>query len=238
MSLKAVLFDLDDTLYDHQYGSRAALGVLHERYNCFQSIPFDEFERQHGELLEHYHAWLLRGEFSLDEVRFARFRDLFARHEGSTEAADILAAVRLYSETYYHSERVVLGARALLDRLRADGLKIGLVTNNTVEEQMGKLKRCELAQHFDVLAISEAEGIAKPDARIFSLALERLGCTADEAIMVGDSWAADVEGAQAAGLRAIWLNRYGRVCPNPALAFEIQTLDAALEWLIECVSSV
>jgi FMN phosphatase YigB (HAD superfamily) len=44
--------------------------------------------------------------------------------------------------------------------------------------------------------------------------------------MVGDSWSADVQGAHAAGIRAIWLNRNGRACPDAALAQEIATLDA------------
>jgi putative hydrolase of the HAD superfamily len=90
---------------------------------------------------------------------------------------------------------------------------------------MGKLDRLGLTDRFDVLAISEAEGIAKPDPRIFTATLERLGCSADETVMVGDSWSADVEGAHAAGLRAIWLNRYGRTCLNRALAFEIQAFE-------------
>ena len=225
MSLKAVLFDLDDTLYDHQYGSRAALSALHGDYSCFQAVTLDELERQHSQLLEHYHAKILRGEMTLDEARFARFHDLSLRYNGSLEPSAIRSLVKLYRETYYGSERLVPGALALLDRLRSEGLKIGLVTNNRVGEQMGKLERCGLASHFDVLAISEAEGVAKPDPRIFEAALQRLGCGVDEAVMVGDSWSADVEGAQAARLRAIWLNRSGRACPNPALAFEIQALE-------------
>ena len=225
MSLKTVLFDLDDTLYDHQYGSRAALEAIYACYPWFQTIALDELERQHSQLLEHYHAKLLRGEITLDEVRFARFRDLSARYEGSIEPSDVHSLVRLYRETYLRSERLVSGAAALLDRLRTEGLKIGLVTNNTVAEQMGKLERCGLASRFDVLAISEAEGVPKPDPRIFAAALQLLGCASDEAVMVGDSWSADIEGARAAGIRAIWLNRYGRACPDRKLAFEIPALE-------------
>ncbi|MEO8394857.1 MAG: HAD family hydrolase [Chloroflexota bacterium] len=232
MSLKAVLFDLDDTLYDHQYSSRSALAALYEQNPVFRQISLDELERQHSELLEAYHLRMLRGEMTLDEARATRFRDLLARHGGRTEPSDILATVTLYRETYLRSERLVPGALALLIHLRAEGLKIGLVTNNTVVEQTGKLSRLGLTPLIDVLVISEAEGIAKPDARMFSRALERLGCTADETIMVGDSWSADVAGANAAGIRAVWLNRYGRTCPDRTLASEVATLEAALEWLI------
>lgn len=224
MSLKAVLFDLDDTLYDHQHGSRRALTALYEGYACFQQHPFEALERQHSELLEHYHLGVLRGELTLDQARFARFSDLLARYEAAALPVENLL-VR-YRETYLASEQVISGAVALLERLRASGLKTGVVTNNVTVEQLGKLKRLGLEHLFDVVVISESAGFAKPDPRIFALALEQLGCTASEVVMVGDSWSADVQGAHAAGIRAIWLNRSGRACPDLALAQEIQTLDA------------
>lgn len=232
MHLKAVLFDLDDTLYDHQFGSRAALMALYEGYPCFQSIEFAELERQHSILLEHYHAYLLRGEMTLDQVRFARFRDLFARHNGSADSALVVEAQALYRETYYSAEQVVPGGITLLKRLRSAGLKIGVVTNNSLAEQTGKIQRCGLDHLIDALVVPEVVGVPKPDPRIFAAALDQLGCAADEAVMIGDSWTADIEGAQAAGIRAIWLNRYGRVCPDRALAVEIETLAAVLLLLI------
>jgi putative hydrolase of the HAD superfamily len=222
MPLKAVLFDLDDTLYDHQHSSRSALAALHGRYACFQHLTLDELERQHTALLDRYHARVLGGEITLDEARLGRFTDLLCKY-GGTDAPE--EATRLYRETYLGSERATAGALPLLERLRADGLKIGLVTNNVVAEQMGKLARLGLASQFDVLAISEAVGCTKPDARIFAHALEQLGCAADDVVMVGDSWSADVQGARSAGIRAVWLNRYGRAIPDAALAVEIQAFQ-------------
>ncbi len=99
MPLKAVLFDLDDSLYDHQYGSRAALAALYGQYPAFQQISLDELERQHSQLLEEYHLRMLRGEMTLDEVRFARFRELSARYNGSIETSDVHSVVKLYRET-------------------------------------------------------------------------------------------------------------------------------------------
>lgn len=222
--LKAVLFDLDDTLYDHQHGSRRALTALYERHACFQQQPFEALERQHSELLEHYHLGVLRGELTLDQARFTRFSDLLAHYDADAVSVDDLLV--LYRQTYLASEQVIPGAVALLERLRGVGLKTGLITNNVTVEQLGKLKRLGLEALFDVVVISESAGFAKPDPRIFALALAQLGCTADEVIMVGDSWSADVQGAHAAGIRAIWLNRSGRTCPDASLAQEIATLDA------------
>jgi putative hydrolase of the HAD superfamily len=228
MALKAVLFDLDDTLYDHQHCARSGLAALQGRYASLQAATLDELIEQHAALMDVYHTRVLRGEITLDEARLGRFSDLLGRY-GETNARDV---TRLYRETYLGAERATAGGLALLRRLRADGLKLGLVTNNTVVEQMGKLERLGLMGLFDALAISEAVGCAKPDTRIFEHVLAALGCAADEVVMVGDSWSADVVGAQAAGIRAVWLNRYGRARPDDTQAAEIQAfepLDAVIE---------
>ena len=234
MLLKAVLFDLDDTLYDHQHSSRRALAALYGCFPVIQQVSQDEFAARHSERLEYYHLRLLSGEMTLDEARLARFTDLLRWYDADVSQAVIEQAESIYRTTYTASARVVPGAVALLERLCAEGLRIGVVTNHTVAEQTSKLNRLGLAHLIDVLVISEAESIAKPDPRIFSLALDRLGCKSVEAVMVGDSWSSDIEGAHAAGIRAIWLNRYQHTCPNPALAFEIQALEP-LESVIDIV---
>jgi len=225
MSLKAVLFDLDDTLSDHHYSSHSALAALYQTYACFQRVGLDELEHQHSLLLEHYHHKLLQGEMTLEEVRYARFRDLLMLYDGCAPPATIESVLILYRETYYNSERLIAGALALLERLRTDDIRIAVVTNSTVAEQTGKLQRLGLAPLIDVLVISEAEGVPKPDPRIFRAALDRLGCSAHEAVMIGDSWTADIQGARAVGLRAIWLNRAELPCPDRTMALEIQALE-------------
>lgn len=67
--------------------------------------------------------------------------------------------------------------------------------------------------------------IAEPDARIFQVALERLQCRANEAVMIGDACQNDIVGARGAGMRAIWLNRYGVPCSDPSLAWEIRAFE-------------
>lgn len=202
MTLQAVLFDLDDTLYDHQHCSRSALAALRAALPSLQPVTLAELERGHSDLLDKYHAGVLAGTLTLDTARLARFNELLGRY-GLTDPGTIAAAVRLYRETYVRSERLVPGTLALLEQLRAAGLKIGLVTNNPVDEQMRKLEQLGLLPLFDALAISEAVGSAKPDPRIFAYVLDQLGCAADAAIMVGDSWPSDVLGAHAAGIRAV-----------------------------------
>ncbi len=231
MPLKAVLFDLDDTLFDNLHSSRCALAALQDDFACLREITLDALERQYSGLLDGYHDRVLRGELTLDQARLARFTDLLRRFDGGISPAQVERVGARYRQAYYASSRTVDGAVALLERLRAGGLRIALVTNHTVDEQMGKLRRCGLTDLIDVLAISEAVGAAKPDPRIFAFTLEQLGCAADEVVMIGDSWSADIVGARAVGIRALWLNRRDEVCPDPALAVEIRTLDAVMPHL-------
>jgi putative hydrolase of the HAD superfamily len=77
-----------------------------------------------------------------------------------------------------------------------------------------------------VVVVSGDEGISKPDPRILHIALARLGVAAADAVMVGDSWAADITGAARAGIRAVWFNPLNRpMPPEPAGVVEIQALS-------------
>ncbi len=95
--------------------------------------------------------------------------------------------------------RVEAGTAEALARLRAAGLRLAAVSNSegTVEAMLADVG---LKAHLDAIVDSWVAGVAKPDPRIYALALARLGAHASQAIMVGDSPAADVDGALAAGL--------------------------------------
>ena len=101
---------------------------------------------------------------------------------------------------------------------------IGVVTNNVRHEQVEKLQFCGLDSLVDVLVTSEEVGVAKPHPAIFRTALERLSCTPDQVVMVGDSWENDIVGASQVGIRSVWLNRYDVPHPDVTLAPEIVEL--------------
>jgi HAD superfamily hydrolase (TIGR01549 family) len=116
-----------------------------------------------------------------------------------------------------------------LERVRAAGLRTAVITNGMSDLQWLKLDRAGLAPHFDVFVASSAVGIGKPDPRIFEVAIDRLGSSASVAWMVGDNPARDVAGAQAAGIRSVWLDRRGDAPAEVAANVTIGSL-ADLEW--------
>jgi YjjG family noncanonical pyrimidine nucleotidase len=211
--VRAVLFDLDDTLFDHRHCARTALRRVHETYECFACTPFDEFATSHARTLEELHDAVLAGRINIDDARRERFRRLFEAAGGPDDAAVADQAARAYREGYVVSRRAVEGAEVLLRQLKTSA-RIAIVSNNLLEEQRDKLRQCGLEPYIDALVVSEQAGVSKPDPFIFELALERLGCRAAEAVMIGDSWANDVIGAETAGIRAIWFNPHGEPRPN------------------------
>ncbi|MGR6914357.1 HAD family hydrolase [[Actinomadura] parvosata] len=100
------------------------------------------------------------------------------------------------------------GVLAELGDLRAAGWRVGIVTNGMADNQLGKLRRTGLADIVGGYAISGADGVRKPDARLFQRAAQRCGASLTEGgWMVGDNLVADIAGAQATGLRGIWVDR-------------------------------
>ena len=199
-----ILFDLDDTLFDHTRASRIALAAIHAAHA--DDVSFDIFAQEHARVLEVYHRRFLRGELTLDQARTARMIELFAAFEIAINTPDALAIAALYRREHQGNRVLVEGARDLLEALQQQ-TQLGIVTNNATAEQIEKLRALNIAHFFDTIVISEDVGVTKPDKRIFEIALERLGARPTEVVMVGDSLSADIEGATNAGIASVWLNR-------------------------------
>lgn len=222
--IRAVLFDLDDTLVDHQYASRAAIAGVRERFAALQSRELDELVAENQRILDSMHHEVALGTRDVADARIERYRRLlaFAGHPDARAAA----AAELHRRVYQANRRCVEGALELVTLLRS-WLRVAVVTNNTNAEQEEKLATFGFAPFVDALVTSEEVGAAKPDPRIFRAALDRLACEPHEAVMIGDAWVQDILGATGAGIRALWLNRNALPHPDPAIALQILALHPA-----------
>jgi HAD superfamily hydrolase (TIGR01549 family) len=217
--VRAILFDLDDTLFDHQYCSRAGLAAVREGFPSLADESFDAFELRYRVLLEEVHLLVLSGVLSPEAARQQRFqRFLSVVFQATLEDAD--RASGLYRSAFLAARRPIAGAVELLSHLKPH-VGIGVITNNVRNEQVEKLQFCGLDGLVDVLVTSEDVGVAKPDPAIFHAALEQLACRAEQVVMVGDSWENDIVGASQVGIRSIWLNRYAEPHRDATLAHQI-----------------
>src|SRR5688572_5227645 len=127
--VKAVLFDLDDTLFDHRYAARCVLQDLQFRHPSLQVHSLEFLEHEDFRLLGEKHALVLAGSIDIDEGRIQRIQSLLAccGEDITTDYARHLADCR--QVVYRESRRAVPGAVPLL-RLLKSRVRIGIVTNN------------------------------------------------------------------------------------------------------------
>ena len=212
-----MLFDLDDTLFDHRHAARQALTRVHQMHACFAARQFPLFEDEHARVLEEMHRRVLAGEIGIDDARLERFRRLFEAAGGTADDALLQETAMAYRHRYLETRRPVEGARELLAAVKPLA-RVAIVSNNLLDEQQQKLRLCGFDLYVDELVVSEEAGSWKPDPAIFRIALARLGCEAAETVMIGDSWSADIEGARAVGIRAIWFNPSAAEPLDPSIA--------------------
>ncbi|WP_406311870.1 HAD family hydrolase [Streptosporangium sp. NBC_01639] len=189
---RLALFDLDNTLIDLD---AAFLLWAHE---------FAEEHRLSRKAVDHL-VKLDRNGLPHRELFFTKVRERFKL---SASATELWAAYRRRMPHLVECRPEVIAA---LTELRASGWRVGIVTNGTADNQLGKIQRTGLADAVDGYALSGVEGIRKPDVGLFEIAAKRCGTDlTGGGWMVGDHPVADIGGGHAAGLHTIWINRGSR----------------------------
>lgn len=126
-----------------------------------------------------------------------------------------------------------LDALPTLNRLRALGYRMGLVSNAADDQNTQKLvDKLGAREHFDIILSSAATGIRKPDPKIFAMALSAMKVSSDRVAMVGDTLGADILGAKNAGIFSVWITRRADTLTNRTNALTIKP-DAIIRELSE-----
>lgn len=221
-ALRAVLLDVDFTLarpgpelgpegYE-QLGREHGLVLDPARYPEARTAAVLDIER-HPEL-DH------------DEEIWVRFTEEIVRGMGGDGAA-VEAIAREIVRRWEHAHHFELFDDALpaLRRLRGAGLRLGLVSNTS--RDLGAFVR-HFGIEVDAWVSSGSHGKVKPSPLIFQAALDMLGVSAGEAVMVGDSPEDDIAGAQACGIAAVLVDRIGRFPGHPSRIESLEELPALL----------
>jgi len=199
--LRAVLFDLDDTLTDRSRSIERLAAKFLEQYGAVLR------DCEIGEVIREIHAG--------DGSGYASREDLGAHLQTALpwqKAPSVSQLVDFWRENFPRCNVERAGVTATLYALQHRGLKLGVISNGFSRSQRTKLEVLGIASLFSVTLISEEVGIKKPDQRIFQMALEELKVMASETIFIGDNLELDVRGSTAVGMRAMWLN-HGEIKP-------------------------
>jgi HAD superfamily hydrolase (TIGR01549 family) len=227
-TIKAVLFDLDDTLWPVVPVIMHAETVLYDWLainipGVTREFTNDRLREIRTSLMEahpHYQIdlWALR-HATLTEACHLTGEDKTKVDHAMAVFADARNAVTLFED--------VVPALTLL----GERFTLGSISNGFAD-----LEAIGLAPHFHASIAAHRFGLAKPDAAIFHAACDALNVAPNEAVYVGDDPTLDVEGAQKAGLRAVWINRFDRTVPaHIAPDASFTTLDGLDRWLTRCI---
>jgi len=231
---KALVFDLDDTLVVEKASAAAALLTTAEmaarRYDLDPAALRDSVRETCCELWYHHcpaRAYVV-------EIGISSWEALWSRFEGDNEH---LATLRAWAADYrrdaWHHALQAHGVndidlarelaeafptcrrkhhvvyddvRPALERLQKT-YRLALLTNGASDLQREKIAGAGIGSYFEEILVAGDIGVAKPHRRLFETMLARLDVAPAQAVMLGDSQSKDIQGAQAVGMKAIWVNR-------------------------------
>ncbi len=220
--IDAVFFDIDDTLCaTTAFAQRARRNAV--RAMLAAGLQGDE-ERVYRELEEVIAEFSSNYEHHFDKLLLRLPETALADHN---PALVVAAGVAAYHDTKFRELAPFPGVRELLADLRRANVRVGIITHGLTVKQAEKLVRLGLVPHLDPSAIfiSDQIGVAKPNPKIYQMALERCGVAAARALYVGDNPRNDVIPPRQLGMRTCWarLVRKHELGDAPRPDFEIES---------------
>ncbi len=217
-SPSALLLDLDGTLVNTPEANRAGIAAAAGEALSRAGIPAAEWRAANAQAFTFVwataeQAWL-GGQASSEDVSAGVYQ-----HTLLSVGADLSLVphlVRAHQRALSDALAAYDDVPSVLSAASANGVRLAVITNGPSILQRHTLAATGLAHRLDAIIIAAELGVSKPDKRIFDAALAAIGTRPDRAWHVGDSLTHDVAGAQAAGIRAIWINRDRRPIPDGA----------------------
>lgn len=202
-AIKHIFFDLDHTLWDFEKNSALAFEKI------FQELNFDINSQQFMDIYNPINVayWKLyeKNEIDQETLRVSRVKDAFEALNFEISLDQINTISHLFIEYLTSNNHLIEGTIETLDYLK-DKYVLHIITNGFSFVQDVKLQKSNLDKYFVTITNSEAAGHKKPHENIFKHALTSANASKTESIMIGDSFEADVLGAQNFGIKAVYFN--------------------------------
>lgn len=198
--IKAIIFDLDDTLYSWKATHSGAMDKV-------AAYVRETLKTDPEEMFSFYKAEMKQMEAEIGKQaaihsRLIRFLRFLEHKKLPLDHAQIMD--RIYWHAVLDAAVPEPGCPEALAQLKQQGYILGMGTNMTLDWQLAKLSKLNLLQFFSFIVSSEEAGVEKPDARIFRMCAQRAGVAPEECLFIGDSLKGDVLGAENAGMQALW----------------------------------
>jgi putative hydrolase of the HAD superfamily len=204
--IKAILFDLDDTLVDHNAAIREAASAL-----FYQVIPNSKhelnlFQEQWIFLTRQWYKKFFNQQVTFQESGRGRLKEAFSNYGYRFSDTDADALLSEYWKDYVSKCQLFDDVVECFMQLQK--YKIGVVTNGQEAQQVEVLRQCGILPALDIIVTSETAGAAKPAHEIFQYACAKLKVQPIHCVYVGDNLELDAIASTDAGLVGVWLNRF------------------------------
>jgi HAD superfamily hydrolase (TIGR01549 family) len=202
---KGVLFDLDDTLYDYDKYHEQALKDMFKIINKKAKISFKEFLRLYQESKEEVHRDLAGNPYMHSALMY--MKRIFEKLNMGYSLDSTLKIYDIYIKSFLGRIRLYKKTIPLFEELRRRKIKIAVVTGQTEEAQLRKIKHLKISKYIDLLVTSEEAGKEKPHSSSYSLALNKLNMKKEDVLFVGDNPKTDIQGSNVSGIDSVLLKR-------------------------------
>jgi putative hydrolase of the HAD superfamily len=198
MQLKGIIVDLDNTLIDYDYAHAQGLKAIHKKIPNYAKIPFDTFQEIYYKIYDQ-----LKTGKPLDHDRYTHLLAMGIPIKLALQLTEIY-----WEETFKHIQTLEYVIEAL-QWFEKQKIPICIITDLTTYHQHKKMQCASLHTYIQHIVTCQETGVDKPHKKGFILALKKLQCASNEVLVIGDSIAADIAGAQTIRAKSIHL-MYGR----------------------------
>lgn len=208
--MKALIFDLDDTLYDQIQPFKQAIEEKLQPENLDMEALYLAFRRQADIVFDA----VGKGEMTLERSHILRMKAALAEFDITVSDEEALALQKAYQSNQGNLE-LVEGMTAIFEWCASQGIVLGIITNGPHLHQWRKFQALGLSTWFseELTLISGQFGSTKPQPQIFHEMERRLQLSASDICYIGDSFENDVVGAKQVGWQVIWVNHRKRQMP-------------------------
>lgn len=196
--IKAVIFDLDHTLFDRHGTLKSLVPALRKEFSVTKSLSDEEI----GSL------WC----YADDNFVYFGWENIwgYLKEKGVFTVPPSFEDYRSFIYKYFAVTAVAFPETIpMLEKLRTLGYKTGIITNGNHALQYSKINMLKLSGYCDEIIVTGDYNIHKPDKEIFDIMREKFVFSPEEMVYVGDNPVNDIRGARSAGWKTVWMNSTG-----------------------------
>ena len=216
--IKAVLIDIDDTIFDFEKCSKNSFLITLEKFNLkFKEEDFSYFNKVNDILWTKQKS----GEINIKEV-FIKRDYLMGKYFNLNIEKGLFND--LFVKFLYDEIEMVDGIEDLLLYL-SDKYKIFTASNGIFKMQENRLKKSNLDKYFDKIFVSDKIGYEKPDKKFFQKIMDLTKFSNDDLILIGDSIKSDIIGAKNSKIKSIYFNKEDKKISDKNFTYQVKNLS-------------